>query len=149
MYKNLQQLIEAIDNNLPNVGKLEDIISIVEKYDADDWNVYVKFDQNKYNRTMIYQNNKFEILVICWDTNQNSGIHDHPLRGCILKCLHGNLIEELYKRENLEKYGENILKPGSVSYREGIEGLHNIVNQGEQSVTLHIYSPPKYIPNRY
>ena len=52
---------------------------------------------------LVYQNDKFEIYVICWSNNCLSLIHNHPQRGCLMKILDGILEEELYSHPTLGK----------------------------------------------
>ena len=120
-------------------------------YNGNDWKKYINFKNDTYNKELIYRNNYFEMVLISWNKNQISPIHDHPNNGCVLKIMDGVLIEEKYKKKNKEIELLNISKyeKNSVSYMIGDKILHKIINLDQPTNSLHIYSPPNYIINKY
>ena len=84
--------------------------------------------------------------MICWDTDQGSPIHNHADNGCVLKVLEGELLETQYK--SLVDYEEPTkithVTAGMSSYIDNGIGVHKIESPGQQTVSMHIYSPPKY-----
>lgn len=143
--KTLDELFDYISNNLDN-NKLFDFKNHVEQYSGDDWKKYVSFSDDTYKKNLVKKNDELEILVICWNNNQVSGIHDHPSNGCILKVLQGELEEHNYCNINnkLELLNVNLCKENSIGYQEGKSGLHCIKNMSNKTISLHIYSPPNY-----
>lgn len=143
--KTLDELFGYISNNLDN-NKLYDLKNYVEQYSGDDWKKYVSFTDDTYKKNLVKKNDELEMIVICWNNNQVSGIHDHPSNGCILKVLQGELEEHNYCNINnmLELLNVNLCKENSISYQEGKNGLHNIKNNDNKTISLHIYSPPNY-----
>lgn len=134
---------------------LKKYTDIVERYDSDDWKQYVKFSDSGYRRNTVPEcsDDLFEFVIICWNNNQRSQIHDHPDNGCILKVLQGDLSEDVYqKSDNKATYqyiGTNRVENGTVSYMEKTQIIHRIRNSDKQTVSLHIYSPPDYICKPY
>jgi cysteine dioxygenase len=132
------------------MGKtLKDQKEVLLNYIGDDWKNYQNFDKSKYVRNKVYSDNDIEIIIICWHSHQMSGVHNHPENGCIVRVLSGELKEEQYELDNgkLKIIKTNCLKMDDTSYQEGINGIHNIVNESdERAITLHIYSPPNYEP---
>ena len=121
--------------------KLIDAKNIVDSYEGNDWNKYVKFDENYYNRSPIYLGDKFDIFVISWKKGQKSKIHDHPSRGCLMKVLKGELFENNYMKDSLlTPISSMNLRQGQIGYKESNSILHEIYS-AEDSVSLHVYSP--------
>tara|TARA_B100000902_G_scaffold399814_1_gene472720 strand:- start:3872 stop:4321 length:450 start_codon:yes stop_codon:yes gene_type:complete len=143
--KTLDELFSYISNNLDN-NKLYDLKNYVKQYSGDDWKKYVSFTDDTYKKNLVKKNDELEMIVICWNNNQVSGIHDHPSNGCILKVLQGELEEHNYCNINnkLELLNVNLCKENSISYQEGKNGLHSIKNNDNKTISLHIYSPPNY-----
>ena len=143
--KTLDELFSYISNNLDN-NKLYDFKNYVKQYSGDDWKKYVSFTDDTYKKNLVKKNDELEMIVICWNNNQVSGIHDHPSNGCILKVLQGDLEEHNYCNINnkLELLNVNLCKENSISYQEGKNGLHSIKNNDNKTISLHIYSPPNY-----
>jgi cysteine dioxygenase len=122
----------------------------LKNYISNDWRDLVIYNDTVYNRILIHSEEKFEIILICWKKGQRSKIHDHPENGCILKVLSGELRETRYKfiNSNLTEMSNGIIYTGGISYIKGSTGLHDI-EALEDSVSLHIYSPPSYIAKIY
>ena len=148
--KLLRTLFSIINNKVKNNHKLKDLKNIIEEYDGSDWKQYSLFCDDKYHRNTIYSNDQIELIIISWNNNQISGIHDHPKNGCLMKILQGELDEYIYENNNkLNLVNIRNCKEESIGYQEGTSGLHNIVNKDNQTVSLHIYSPPNYKSTKY
>lgn len=142
----ISTLFKLLDEN-----KLEliDKKNILESYKGTDWCKFIKYSDIKYNRISLINNDKYEIILICWKKGQSSGVHDHPENGCLVKLLQGKLKEEVYSyKEKLTKLSFSIISQNDIAFQKGNRGLHNIIAL-EDSVSLHIYSPPKYQPKFY
>lgn len=147
----IEKLIAKINEEFKNGTMLEDMGWILKEYNGSDWMKYERYSEISYTRNLVFRNDCFEIMVICWNSSQRSCIHDHPNNGCFLKVLKGDLIEENYKmidgKATLVKTTE--LTGNSIAYQQGKTGIHRIINPHDchQTVTLHIYSPPNYLFN--
>ena len=142
----LTQLGLTITSELEN-NKLIDLKNILENYTGQDWKEYVSFCCQKYKRNLVFINQIVEILIICWEDGQKSGIHDHTENGCLLRMMEGRLQEDIYMKnsDTISLVQSNSLEKDNISYKQGNVCLHNIINEsGNQSVSLHIYSPPNY-----
>ena len=148
--KLLCTLFSTINNKVKNNHKLKDLKNIMNKYNGSDWKDHLLFSEDKYNRNVIYSNECIEMIIISWNNNQTSGIHDHPRDGCLMKILQGDLDEHIHKNNNnLDIIDIHNCEEGSVGYQEGNDILHNIVNKNNKTVSLHIYSPPNYKSTKY
>ncbi len=103
-----------------------------------------KYSLGKYNRIKMsdYSNELFEIILICWDKDSNTKIHDHPDGGCILHLINGELEEHLYDKQ-LSLITITKVVPGMSSYMDNSIGYHKIKSP-DYSMSLHIYSPPNH-----
>jgi len=117
----------------------------LDYFGIEHFQTLVRFSKERYQRVQLCECSETDrsAYLICWAPNQESGIHDHPDGGCLVKVLSGTL-EEITPLEG------KTIHPGQYSYQCGKTGLHNIVNHGPQdAVTLHIYAPTKYTPKFY
>ena len=142
----LNLLFKCLDDQIKNGKKLKELQYLVSNYKGNDWINYAFFNKNKYNKNTIYCNNLIELAIISWNNNQNSGIHDHPKNGCIMKIIYGELNEYIYQKNNneLNLIDINYCMEDSIGYQEGSGGIHNIINCDCKTVSLHVYSPPNY-----
>lgn len=113
----------------------------LQNYKIIDYQDKIKFKNNTYTRNIIFSNKLFEIIIISWDKNSITNIHNHPTNGCLLTVLEGILSEKIYFNNNTCKY--NILLPDSVSYLDDKIGQH-LIYSPSNSISLHIYSPPNF-----
>jgi len=139
-----------LDNSLQTS---EDLIS---NYCGNDWEDHVTKPESGYSKKLVMRNDIAELYVITWSPNSESQIHDHPNVGCLLKVVKGSLQEDLFIRDGLSnaKFNEtNYLIQNSIGFRSGNNVLHKITNINNTddmyTVSIHIYSEPKYIQNKY
>lgn len=144
----LKKLFLSVNNEMKKRVHLKNMRPIINKYNNIDWKKYVYFDNNKYNRNTVYKNENIEMVIISWNNNQKSGLHDHPKNGCLMKILDGELNEYIYN-EKLNLLKINNCKKDCISYQEGKNGIHDIINKNNKTVSLHIYSPPNHDITRY
>jgi cysteine dioxygenase len=120
----------------------------IDKLSASDINIdidsihnFINYNATNYTRNLVHvdRKNDFSIYIMCWMPNQQSGIHDHPEHGCMMKVLKGQVEEILYTDPSNIKDTKNISE-GQCGYIQG-QDLHNVINKEAPSVTLHIYSP--------
>ncbi|KAL7552324.1 hypothetical protein ACHAWF_015557, partial [Thalassiosira exigua] len=64
-----------------------------------EWKKYALFDSMKnYTRNLIATDNEtFTLLLLCWNPNKESPIHDHPCDGCWLRVCQGKIRETRYE----------------------------------------------------
>ena len=107
-------------------------------------NEKANFINGKYNRIKLYDysNDLFEIILICWDSNSESKIHDHPEKGCILQLFEGRLEEHLYDSD-LKLIKISTIDSNNTSYINNSIGFHKI-KCIDKAISLHIYSPPNH-----
>ena len=144
----LNELFEKINEKMENNDKLDSFLYLVNDYNGNDWKDYVSFSEEKYKKNLVKKNDKLEMFIICWNNNQKSGIHNHPINGCIMKVLEGSLNEFECDNSGL-LLNHNVLSVNDLGYKEGNKVLHSIENSNEKSVSLHIYSPPDFQINFY
>lgn len=129
---------------------LTELSHILQQYTGTEWKEHIKFSDTGYQRTKIYICSEFEIVIISWKKDQIAEIHDHPERGCLMKIVQGQLKETRYLKQNdqITKLCSNIRIVGNTGHICGSCGLHKI-EALEDSVSIHIYSPPEYVPKFY
>ncbi|MBD1557269.1 hypothetical protein HC752_09975 [Vibrio sp. S9_S30] len=105
------------------------------------------FDRDQYHRHYLYQSENVEVLILGWLNGQRSRIHDHQGSNCGVKVLKGEATETHFKRvENghILAISSAHLERDQItsSYDNQIHQISNLQPDGQDLVTLHIYSPP-------
>lgn len=99
-----------------------------------------------YTRNCIFENEKFELILLCWEKGQFTPIHDHGGEECWVKVVQGELREVIYKENaagELNEVKSTISKAGEISYMVDFIGYHSLENLSDRrSMSLHLYAKP-------
>jgi len=156
--KTIQECIDGLikltsdENKDKNILRKE-VTNFLNSYDGDDWTKYEFWDVHHYTRNLIYQDpeDRFALIILCWNIGQYTPIHNHPNSQCFFKLLKGELIERCYdepvegaKPKRMVPTSEGRLdKLGSTGYIDDGIAIHMVENAipSEGSVTMHLYTP--------
>ena len=107
---------------------------------------YALFDESKpYTRNLIHTDHKsYTLLMLCWNPNQESPIHDHPCDGCWMQCIKGKVQECRYDSSTLQCISDTTVNEGNLAYITDSMGYHKVGNPSltTPAITIHLYSPP-------
>jgi len=114
---------------------------------ADTLVKHVRYGDGGYRRNLVRLGPGYVALVLCWRPGQASPIHDHLGSACGVRVLEGVATETRYRREKsgkLIEIGRNEHPRDSVcgSYDADIHTVSNRQPDGQNLVTLHVYTPP-------
>ena len=138
---------EAVDNILLNINNIN-LLNELNDYKFINESIHSQFmSDNVYKRKIIYSSEQFDIILIEWEINSFTKIHDHPEKGCIVKILDGILYEENFDR-SLYLMNINTLKKNDIGYKIGNNILHRIICK-KPAKSLHIYIPGNYKCNYF
>ena len=112
----------------------------------EEWQRYAFWDASKpYTRNLISTDHEtFTVLLLCWNPQQESPIHDHPCDGCWLQVLRGKIQECRYHSQDLHCLSDETFEEGQIAYITDNMGYHKIGNptHATPAATLHLYAPP-------
>ena len=107
-----------------------------------------------YTRNLIYKDERFELMAICWDKGQVSKIHNHAdqmcwmtvpigkLRGQNFRAVELDEAKSFCKLEETDDFNLSDCLAAKVELEEPIHQILNLPEFGERAVSLHIYSKP-------
>jgi len=103
------------------------------------------FIDARYARNTIFENEHFELVLICWKPGQASAIHDHGESLCLYLVIEGEFEERLFELGadgEPRQTGARTWKTGDITLATGPD-VHQLVNAGPDNlITVHVYSPP-------
>ena len=111
---------------------------------------FLHFEIGSYTRNLIYRNQYYEMMAICWGIGHHTPIHDHNGQEGWIKVIEGTVEESLYKVQMLDTdcFTAELIRAdqfvkGAVSHVNDEIAYHSIrnLNRG-RTVTLHLYSLP-------
>jgi cysteine dioxygenase len=115
---------------------------------------YLFFSPQHYTRNLIFKNDVFECLAVCWDIGQQSAIHDHNDKTGWVYLAMGRLFIQNYRVEERDPVRRTCrLVPtdgvelsadqaGFVDKEEDVHKVCNLPRFSERAVSVHIYRQP-------
>ena len=115
---------------------------------------YCYFSKGNYTRNLIFKNEVFECMTVCWEVGQASRIHNHREQNCWMSVPVGRLRVQNYHVDDRDpSRGTCHLKPTEIfdmdaahpAYVNPIEPVHEVLNLAEfggRAVSVHVYSKP-------
>ena len=107
---------------------------------------FCSWSSESYTRNCIVENEKFQLILLCWEEGQKTPIHDHGGEECWVKVIQGELKETIYKVNSsgeLDTIKTSNYKTDDVSYMIDFMGCHCLENvSARKSMTLHLYAKP-------
>ena len=122
--------------------------------DVDSIAPYFYWSEKFYTRNLIFKNERFEIMAVCWNKGQVSRIHNHAdqmcwmtvpigkLRGQNFRAVETDESKNFCRLEETSQFDLSDCLTAKVELEEPIHQILNLPEFGERAVSLHIYSKP-------
>ena len=116
--------------------------------------MYCFFSKGNYTRNLIFKNDLFECMTVCWEVGQASRIHNHRDQNCWMAVPIGRLRVQNYRVDhrdanrstcNLAPTKVFEMDPEHPGYVDPLEPVHEVLNLAEfaaRAVSVHVYSKP-------
>lgn len=115
---------------------------------------YFNWSEKFYTRNLIYRDERFELMTLCWEKGQVSQIHNHAdqmcwmtvpvgrLRGQNFKALEIDEAKNYCKLAETDTFDLSECLAAKVELEEPIHQILNLPEYNERAVSVHIYSKP-------
>jgi cysteine dioxygenase len=115
---------------------------------------YLFFSKGNYTRNLIFKNDVFECMTICWEIGQASRVHNHRDQNCWMSAPIGKLrVQNFRVNERDAALGTCHIMPTDIydmdaahpAYVNPLEPVHQVLNLPEfnhRAVSIHVYSKP-------
>jgi hypothetical protein len=115
---------------------------------------YLFFSKGSYTRNLIFKNDVFECMAICWEVGQTSRVHNHRDQNCWMSAPIGRLRVQNFRVDQRDAaHGTCRVVPTDIYEMDGahpayvnpLEPVHQVLNLREfnqRAVSIHIYSKP-------
>ncbi len=122
--------------------------------DVDSIAPFFFWSENFYTRNLIYKDERFELMALCWDKGQVSRIHNHAdqmcwmtvpigkLRGQNFRAVEIDESKSFCKLEETDNFNLSDCLTAKVELEEPIHQILNLPEFDQRAVSLHIYSKP-------
>ena len=155
-----QLTITAWVNNLAALNARDFTLETVQDYivnhhvKPETLEKYCFFSKGNYTRNLIFKNQVFECMTICWEIGQSSRIHNHRDQNCWMSAPIGRLrVQNFRVDERDAQCGTCHIVPTDIydmdaahpAYVNPLEPVHQVLNLPEfnqRAVSIHVYSKP-------
>jgi cysteine dioxygenase len=115
---------------------------------------YLFFSKGSYTRNLIFRNEVFECMAICWEVGQFSRIHNHRDQNCWMSAPIGRLkvqnfhvdvrdaSQSICHLTPTEIYEMDATHPAYVNPLEPVHQVLNLPEFNQRAVSIHVYSKP-------
>lgn len=122
--------------------------------EVDSIQKYLFWSPDFYTRNLIYKDERFEMMAICWEPGHVSRIHNHCEQRCWMTVPIGRLKGQNFAVEDIdEATGYCKLKEtdafelaecltAKVELEQPIHQILNLPEYDDRAVSIHIYSKP-------
>jgi cysteine dioxygenase len=129
--------------------------------DVDSMAPYFYWDPVFYTRNLVYKDERFELMVICWEIGMASLIHDHAGQKCWMTVPVGRLKGQNFEIAELDEskrfcrlvetdsFELSDCLAAKVELEQPIHQVANLAEFGERAASIHIYSRPYDQCNSY
>jgi cysteine dioxygenase type I len=106
---------------------------------------YVRFEDGRYTRHLVFKNAAVELLVLCWGRGAQAPIHGHEGELCWARVERGRLRFTSYRELSrsplrLAPLGDPL--EGGPRHVDGPADIHAVETVDEDAVSLHVYVKP-------
>lgn len=143
----MEDLIQSLKYFAEKDFPVEDVSKYLNNYNLDKKYIekYCHFSEARYSRNLVYKDESFEILFLCWAPGHIAPIHGHEGEKCWARVDLGQLKfcnYNLISKAPLElKFLDEII--GETGFLDGPADIHSVENVSDsKAVSLHVYAKP-------
>jgi cysteine dioxygenase len=115
---------------------------------------YFFWSEKFYTRNLIFKNESFELMTLCWEVGQQSRVHNHSdqmcwmtvpvgkLRGQNFRTIEYDEASQFCRLEKSDNFDLSDCLASKVELEEPIHQILNLAEFNERAVSLHVYSKP-------
>jgi cysteine dioxygenase len=115
---------------------------------------YCFFSKGNYTRNLIFKNQLFECMAICWEIGQSSRVHNHRDQNCWMSAPIGRLRVQNFRVDDRDAahgtcklvptdiYDMDAANPVHVDPMEPVHQVLNLPEFNQRAVSIHVYSKP-------
>jgi len=121
---------------------------------VDSIKIFFYWSPDFYTRNLIYKDERFEAMAICWEKGQVSRVHNHWDQKCWMTVPVGKLKGQNFAIDEIDEsrgfcrlvetdaFSLSDCLAAKVELEQPIHQILNLSEFGERAVSIHIYSRP-------
>lgn len=106
---------------------------------------FANWSDEHYTRNCVSRSDLYELILLCWEPEQDTPIHDHGGEECWVYMVDGELHEKRFslQGEQFVIEQQSDCNAGDFTYMNDDMGWHTLSNvSSKRSMSLHLYAKP-------
>tara|TARA_R110000751_G_scaffold245379_1_gene345388 strand:- start:769 stop:1299 length:531 start_codon:yes stop_codon:yes gene_type:complete len=139
----IQKLLQLLSQS-----PTEDYNAILNAFDFGSLNFapFESWSNEKYTRNCLFKDANFELILLCWEQEQETAVHGHDGEDCWVYLLEGEMEEVFFTiddDQNLREVGSKKVESNQLTFMNDKIGFHKLKNSNlGRSISLHLYAKP-------
>jgi hypothetical protein len=127
---------------------LKELMALVDELAGDPelWERHVRHDAEGRHFVSLYRDADVDIWLLCWNTVDDTGWHDHDTSSGAVTVIRGAVTENRPRLGGKPK--TRTVKAGR-TFAFAPDHIHRMAGAVDGSVTIHAYSPPLWRMGQY
>lgn len=152
----VEQLVEGLKAITPDEFTCDNVYTFLgdNPLDVQSIEPYMFWSPDFYTRNLVYKDEQFELMVVCWEKGMASRVHDHAGQKCWMTVPVGRLrgqnfaVTEMDDSRSFCRLVEtntfelSDCQSAKVELEEPIHQVLNLAEFDQRAVSVHIYSRP-------
>jgi cysteine dioxygenase type I len=114
--------------------------------DPERWAQHVRHDTGGRHFVSLYRDSDIDVWLLCWNTVDDTGWHDHDTSAGAVAVTHGAVVEN---RPRLGGEPQTQTIEAGRAFAFGPDHIHRMSGAVDGSVSIHAYSPPLWRMGQY
>jgi Cysteine dioxygenase type I len=132
-----------------DVGELELLVGEVARR-PELWRHHVRHARDRRFYVQLHRDPNVDIWLICWDAEQETGLHDHDRSSGAVRVVEGTLLEDFFACRDGSISLETRAHPAGSAFGFDATYIHDVRHDGgEPAISLHAYSPALWRMGHY
>jgi hypothetical protein len=140
---------------IPGAGRdlsISELEQVVEELAAAPavWRRHVRHERDRRFYTQLHRDPHVDIWLICWDAEQETGLHDHDRSCGAVRVIEGTLLEDHFAARGSSITLETRSRAAGESFSFDSTYIHDLRHDGGAPATsIHAYSPALWRMGHY
>jgi predicted metal-dependent enzyme (double-stranded beta helix superfamily) len=114
------------------------------------WRQQVRHERDQRFYAQLHRDPHLDVWLICWDAEQETGLHDHDRSSGTVRVVEGNLLEDYFTLRGGSIVLETRAHAAGSAFSFDATYIHDVRHDGGTPTTsLHAYSPALWRMGHY
>ena len=132
-----------------DVSELEQlVVDLAEQPEL--WRSYVRHERDRRFYVQLHRDPHVDVWLICWDAEQETGLHDHDRSAGAVRIVEGTLLEDYFALDGASISLRTVAHGPGSAFGFDATHIHDVRHDGGvPAVSLHAYSPALWRMGHY